>query len=165
MNWVEKQFQQKKDKKVADDIKERLGVMLEHVSAAKGRIQRYVQFASQARQQLAGQPVAEGLRSILNEMDGFAATGLTLAASPEKAKTLAGAVEALIGKPDAQKECAVLGQQLRTLGAAQDGALARCRMAVRRLIAEAGTTEANQQHEPSLTLALQRLSEQVLQKN
>lgn len=164
MNWVEKQFEQKKEKKAADDIKERLEVMVEHVAQARGRIDRYAKFAGEARQQLANKESSAPFRLIADDLDRFVASGLTPAASPERARQLAWKVSALTGTPDALAGCRQLGEQLRSLGAIQDGALARCRMAVRRLKQQGRTLAANQATGAGLAQEVQRLAEQMLQE-
>jgi len=164
MNWVEKQFEGKKEKRAADDIQERLQTMTEHVAHARARIERYAEFAGQARRLIANKPSADAFRSIVEDMDRFIATGLGPAASPEHVKQLATEVSALIGKENALPACQRLGEQLRSIGAVQDGTLARCRMAVRRLKQQGRTDVAN--HAPATGLAqeVQSLAEQMLQK-
>src|SRR5207248_10087514 len=133
MNWVEKQVEQGKQKKAADEIKERLELMVEHITLARARIERYAEFAARFRKQLAGQTGYAPLSSIADTLQQCASNGLAAAASPERARTLASEVAALLDRPDARQKCPALGDQLRVIGAAQDGSLARCRMAVRRL--------------------------------
>ena len=41
MTWIEKQFSRKKEKKAADEIRERLAQMVEHVGQAQARIDKY----------------------------------------------------------------------------------------------------------------------------
>jgi len=164
MNWVEKQFELKKDKQAAADISQRLEQMTRHVGEARARIERYRQAAERLRQLLAGQPRAEPLRVILGDLDRFAAAGLAPTASPEQAKQLAAGVTALIGKDDALASCRRLGEQLRSLGAVQDATLARCRMAIRRLKQEARALAANQPEAASLGHQVQGLAEEILQR-
>ena len=164
MSWVEKQFEQKKEKKAADDIKERLEQMAAHIAHARARIERYGQFAGQARNLLAGKPGSEPYASIIVDLNRFVEAGLAPTASPERAGQLAAEVSALIGKENALAACRRLGEQLRSIGAIQDSALAKCRMAVRRLKQEGRTIAVNQPQEAELAQEVQRLAEQVLQK-
>jgi hypothetical protein len=60
--------------------------------------------------------------------------------------------------------CRQLGDQLRLIGAVQDGTMARCRMAVRRLKQQARTLVANQPQEAGLAVEVQQLAEQMLQR-
>lgn len=164
MSWVEKQFEQNKAKKAADDVKERLEVMTEHVAEARTRIQSYGEFAGQVRKLLANKAGAEPFLQIAEDLDRSVAIGLMPTASVERARQWAGDVAGLLGVENALAACQRLGAQLRLLGAAQDGTLAKCRMAVRRLRAQSKTEAAN--HSPASDLALEvgRLAELRLQK-
>ncbi|HOY58136.1 MAG TPA: hypothetical protein PK640_08355 [Verrucomicrobiota bacterium] len=164
MNWVEKQFEQKKQRKAADDIKERLDVMTQHIAEARSRIQNYREFAGQMRKRLANRPGTEPFLQIVDDVDRFVAAGLDPAASPERGRQLATQVSALIDQENAFDACQRLGDQLRALGAVQDRTLAKCRMAVRRLRAESKTVLANQSPTSGLAQEVQRMAEQQLQK-
>jgi hypothetical protein len=77
---------------------------------------------------------------------------------PKAAKQLGDGVVALIGKEGALEECQKLGEQIRAIGSAQDAALARCRLHVRRIRAEcAGRPDA------ALSKELAPLVERMLQ--
>ena len=90
MGWVEKQFEHKKQQKAADDIRERLAQMTQHVADARVRIERYKQFAGQARKTLAGKPGSDQFRAILDDLERCVAAGLSPASAPERARQLAG---------------------------------------------------------------------------
>jgi hypothetical protein len=162
MSWVEKQFEQKKDRKVADDIRERLEVMVRHVGEARGRIEGYATFAGQVQKLLATKPDVSGYQAILNDLDRFIAAGLVPMANADRARQLADEVSALIGKENALTNCQRLGTELRAIGTVQDGALARCRMAVRRLKQEGRGIKSDVSSADALTQAMQRLTEQML---
>lgn len=164
MNWIEKQFEQKKETKAADDIKERLDQMNRHVAEARTRIERYGEFAAWTRNFLSGKSGAEPYTSIVGDLSRFVEAGTMPTVSPERTKQLAAAVLALIGKENAPAECRRIGKQLRAIGVIQDGAMARCRMAVRRLKQEGRTVAANQPHNARLAQEVQRLAGQMLQK-
>jgi len=161
MNWVEKQFEQKKQKKAVNDISERLEVMKKHVADAHARIERYAEFAARARKSLSGDQ--DAFRPIVDGLDQVTATGLTAAASPEKSRQLASQVLSLIGKDNNLEECRRLGRELRSIGAVQDSTLAKCRMAVRRLRAQARSVSVNQLQDGESTKLIQRLADQMLQ--
>ena len=163
MNWVEKQFQQKKEKKAADDIKERLEVMVKHVAEARARLTRYQDFATRARALLAERPGMESPRAIVANLDRFLAAGLAPGASPDRARQLAEQLAAQIGKENALAACQELGAQLRALGTVQDSTLARCRMAVRRLRQEGRTMTAPAPGAGDPAQAVRSLAEQMLQ--
>ena len=161
MSWVEKQFEQKKQKKAVDDISERLEVMNRHVTDARARIERYAEFAARARKSLSGDQ--DVFRLIVDSLDRFAVTGLAAAASPERSRQLASQVLSLIGKDNNLEECRRLGRELRSIGAVQDSTLAKCRMAVRRLRAQARSVSVNQFEDGESTKTIQRLADQMLQ--
>jgi hypothetical protein len=163
MGWVEKQFQQKKQRKAADDIKERLGHMTQHVEEARAKIRQYAEFATQLSKLLAAKAAPGSLLALARDLDRFAAAGLTPEAAPERAQQLAGEVTALLTQENAQAACLRLGEQLRSIGSVQDRALARCRMAVRRLRQDARTLAAGQPSAAAVAQEVQRLAEQRLQ--
>ncbi|MCE5229821.1 hypothetical protein LLG95_09525 [bacterium] len=158
MEWVEKQFDAKKDKKAADDIKERLDVMTKHIAEANGRIKAYAEFAAASKPKLAADPKAAPWLAIIGDMARYAGSGLT--ASPADASKLAAAVIALIGKPDSAAECKKLGEQLREIGATQDHALARCRMALRRLKQEGRAMDGSSKS-PAAVAEVQKQADQI----
>jgi hypothetical protein len=162
MGWVEKQFAQKKEKKAADDIKERLEQMAAHVGQARTRIARYAEFSGSARKLVTGKSGAEPFLLIIGELDQLVKAGLVADATPEQARKLTGEVTALIGKENALAGCQRLGEQLRVIGAVQDRALAKCRMAVRRLKQDSRTMAVNQPQEAALAQEVQRLAEKML---
>lgn len=161
MEWVEKQFDDKKEKKVADDIQERLDLMVKHIAEANGRIRGYAAFAAAAKPKLAADPKAAAWLAIVNEMERHAQSGLVPAAAPERANKLAAGVLALIGKNNAAADCKRLAAQLRQIGTLQDHAMARCRMALRRLRQEGRTADGNTPANPA-GAAIQKLAEQML---
>jgi hypothetical protein len=160
MNWVEKQFEQKKERKAAEDIKERLEQMVKHAVDAQSRIQRYAGFALRLRNSPAGKQ--DQFLSIAADLDRFSAAGLAPAASPQRTRQLAGEVAGLIGKENAFAPCCRLGRELRSIGAAQDHALAKCRMAVRRVRQEALSLAIDQPPAAAHAFEVQRLAEQFL---
>lgn len=161
MEWVEKQFDDKKEKKVADDIQERLDLMVKHIAEANGRIRGYAAFAAAAKPKLAADPKAAAWLAIVNEMERHAQSGLVPAAAPERANKLAAGVLALIGKDNAAADCKRPAAQLRQIGTLQDHAMARCRMALRRLRQEGRTADGNTPANPA-GAAIQKLAEQML---
>ena len=163
MGWVEKQFEQNKQRKAADDIQERLTQMTKHVADARSRIERYNQFAAQVTKTLAGKPGADQFRATLGDLERCAAAGLGPASAPDRARQLADKVAALIVAENDLAACQSLGQELRAIGAVQDRALATCRMMVRCLQAQGRTVAASQSSDASLAQEVRRLAEQMLQ--
>jgi len=163
MGWIEKQFEQKKEKKTADDIRERLGVMTQHIAEARTRIERYSGFAAEVRKALGGKPEAEAFRPIVDDLERFAAAGLGPEFGPVPAGRIAAEVGALIGREDSLAPCRQAGERLRVIGAAQDRALARCRMSARRLKAQGLTLNvAAQPVGAELALDICRRAESIL---
>ena len=161
MGWVEKQFEQKKEKKAADDIKERLNQMAQHIADARSRIERYADFSGEMRKLLASK--SDPFHAINDDLARFAGSGLALESSPERARQLAGEVADLLGQENAAAACRRLGEQLRSIGSIQDGTLAKCRMAVRRLKQQARTVATSQLPEAGLAPEVQRRAERFLQ--
>lgn len=139
MNWVEKQFEQKKEKDAADDIKERLDFMTKHIAEANGRLKAYGEFAAGARQKLANDPKAGPWLAIVDDLRRYSGESQTPSTTAEHAKELAASVISFEGKENAVLDCKEIGGQLRKIGEIQDRALARCRMAIRRLYQEGRT--------------------------
>jgi hypothetical protein len=164
MGWVEKQFQQKKQRKAADDIKERLGYMTAHVEEARRKIQKYAGLGTSLKKILADRQGSGALPFLANELAQFAAAGLGPDSSPDRARKLAEEVETLLTDPNGLAECEKLGGQLRAIGAIQDRSLARCRMAARRLRQEARTLGAVAGPAPASLREIQLLTEQTLQR-
>jgi hypothetical protein len=162
MGWVEKQFEQKKEKKAADDIKERLEQMAQHVGDARSKIEGYAALAVQVRTALARKPGSDQFRPALDDLERSAAAGLGPEPSAQHARQLAAAISALIGKENMLTACRRLGEEIRSIGAVQDHALAKCRMSVRRLQTQARTVLANQPSGAELAQEVQRLAEQTL---
>jgi hypothetical protein len=111
---------------------------------------------------LAGQPGAESFRAILDDLDRFVKTGLAPSVSAERAKQLTQEVSALIGTENPLPACQRLGEELRSIGAVQDGALARSRMAVRRLQQAARTLVLQPTPASPFVIEVRRMAEQWL---
>jgi len=143
MTWVEKQFARKKQKKSADEIREMLGQMGSQVAATQARIERYAAFARELHKLVDGKELmpagATGMMSLqqtLVYLDRSLADD-TSAKAAERTQQLAAEVAALMEKADAADECRKLGAEARQIGLAQERTLARCRMAVRWVHAQA----------------------------
>lgn len=133
-DWVEKEFKRGRSGSQAEAIKERLGQMVENVAHTQERIEVYAALAEEVRRLCAGvqgDALSEALRHTADGMADTIASGRAAVGSADRVRGLADRVVALIGAPDPQTEVERLGEQLRAIGLAQDGTLARCRMAVR----------------------------------
>ena len=105
MKWVEKQFEQKKQRKAADDIKERLEHMVQHVGEARGRIERYAALERDARTVSGKGRSALWFAAMLDDLARFAAEGLSSNATQVKAQQLAGKVVELLGQSNGFAAC------------------------------------------------------------
>jgi hypothetical protein len=141
MTWIEKQFGRKKEKKAADEIRERLAQMVEHVGQVHTRIGQYRHMFADVNglcDSATTRPLpatgANPSRAILASLgrSGFEMTQVPVGPSPaDQARQLADRVIGLIGTDGPAAECEKLGGRLRTLGAEQDRTLAICRMKAR----------------------------------
>jgi hypothetical protein len=143
MTWVEKQFARKKQKKSADEIREMLGRMGSQVAATQARIDRYAAVARELRKLVGekelipnGATWMMSFRETLAYLDHSVAEGSGVKAV-EGTQRLAAEVVALVEKPDAADACRKLGDEVRQIGLAQERTLARCRMALRWVRAQA----------------------------
>ncbi len=158
-HWIEQQFKRKKEKAARDEIKDRLAQMVDHVARIQARIGQYGGSAKQLRalcQKHAGDESAARCLAIVDHLEQATATK---GEEPKAAKELADALAALIGKENALEECQKLGEAVRAIGSAQDTALARCRLHVRRLRAECASRPSS-----ALSKELTPLTDQILQR-
>ncbi len=135
MTWIEKQFSRKKEKKAADEIRERLAQMVEHVGQAQARIDKYGRMFAEVERLCdaavagADTPCARMTMRVHDDIGEIA--GLQVKPPPaQRARQLADQVIGLIGT-DGAAECEKIGGQLRALGAQQDRTLAVCRIKAR----------------------------------
>jgi hypothetical protein len=133
MKWVEQQFHKKKEKRAADEIRSLLEQMAEHVGHAQQRVARYAAVAGPLRAML---PAASPMRDSVDYLERAVGAAAREDAHT-KAKQLGSQVVSLIGHEGAAVECRRLGVEIRRLGTTQDAALARARMALRWLRAQA----------------------------
>ena len=134
MTWVEKQFSKKKQKKAADDIGRLLDEMTAHMGHAETRLQQYAALARDVRTACgaaAGSEQFAQLARLVDYLDESLAPVSAASKPSQQAAKLAQQVVALVDRKDSALECQRLGRELRRLGAIQDTALARCRLAAR----------------------------------
>jgi hypothetical protein len=133
MTWVEKQVKKKGGKDAAEEIRERLKTMVELAGRTEARIKRYADFAAEMKQAFAARPPTDGgeLKPIAEDIAKAAADGLAATQPPGRVVKLSETVAGLIGKDTAAADLAAPAAELRAIGAAQDRALAKSRMAVR----------------------------------
>jgi len=170
MNWVEKQFLAKKERRSAREMREQLAAMVEHVGRTQARIDQYAALARRldgllAAQSASGQSgeTVRALRPLVDRLKQAAGEGSDGAKPAQQAARLAGEIPALVGKPNALAECRRLGGELRRLGAAQERAVANSRMAVRWLRQQARTRAADDPPSAALAAAVRAEAERILQ--
>lgn len=169
--WVEKQFQRKRDARASEAVRERLERMTRHVEHARARVEHYREFAQQIRELCVSQEGneeasdrARGLRRIADDMARCIELRRGATKTPEVARELAEEMVGLIGTENALTECRRLGAELRSIGAAQDNTLAKCRMAVRWLKQQARTAAETDGRAADLASKVQEEAEQMLRK-
>jgi hypothetical protein len=167
MTWIEKQFSRKRQQKSADEIRDLLKQMTEHVGHAGQRIQRYGDLARDVRKLCTGSEPSSSARSVaaLSETAEDlqrAVTSPDLTAAPERASQLAAQVAGLIEQTSGLAECQRLGAELRAVGGTQDRALANGRMAARWLRAQAKMLAADEPPVAALARQVQVLVDAAL---
>jgi hypothetical protein len=169
MTWVEKQFRKKGGKEAADEIKERLKAMTEHVGRARARLTKYHDFAASAGALVRVLGTSEAATRLAEEaLPAFArlaqasAEGLAATDAARLAKW-ADEVAALIGRDDAAAQVARPAADIRAVGHALDRALARSRMAVRWLREQVAAAGLKDEREAEKARQVQALAEQILQ--
>jgi hypothetical protein len=162
MGWIEKGLRRKKAPD-ADEVKERLKAMGELVARADARIKRYAALAADAQAILAKAapaeaPAAQMMGPTLDTIQRAAKAGLGPSAASERAARLAGPLLAAVGKGELTPEFERLAAEVRAIGAAQDRALAKCRMTTRWLKEECGMVAAD---DPRCDAIARKVFEQI----
>lgn len=131
--WVERQFRRKKQQAAADEIRERLEQMVQHVKHAQARIEQYARLAREIRELCKAQrrQSQAAIADLAARLEQAALTAAIPPAPADQAARLAAEMAALIGKRDALAECRRIGGEIRAVGAVQDRALSNCRMTLR----------------------------------
>jgi len=171
--WVEKQFQRSKQKQTSNQIKERLKQMTEHISQTQMRIKQYGEFARRLRELIKKEKTSPGqvatvaghkLLAIINDLEQNIVIRSDSMSPAESVARLADKITALITKDDVLANCQNLCRQIRAIGAAQDKALSRARMAARRIKQQSMMMAAKEPQAADLAQKLQQMAEQMLQK-
>lgn len=137
--WVGQQFEKGKDKAQADEIKKKLGQMVEHVKSAQDRIDGYGELAGRiaallkgpgaAKPELAG--YVKSLQTTVEIIEKTVKGGGTAVLRMAQTKSLADNGIALIGKENGTAEFKKLADEMSVIGEAQDKEISICRMAAR----------------------------------
>jgi len=169
--WVEKQFEKKKDEQESATIKERLAQLIGHVANARARAEQYGNFAGQVQTLSKAQEgdaavagTARILQRIAEDMQQSAAKGRDAVKTPDYVKGRTDAIVASIGQNRPLTEVQTIGEELRAIGAAQDRALSRCRLAVRRLKQECRMAVAAHPEAAGFVTSIRDQADKLLQK-
>jgi len=169
--WVEKQFEKKKDAEESAAIRQRLDQMVSHATAAQTRIEQYGDFARRVQDLCKGQEAnasaaqtARRLERIAQDMEQRITAGRPAMATPTHVRGLADSVIASVGQGRPLTEVQATGEELRSIGAAQDKMLSRCRLAVRRLKQECRTEAGGNPGAADLVTAVGQQAEKLLQR-
>ena len=177
--WVENLFKKKKEgprkartqKHASAQIEERFKQMVEHMRQTQTRIKQYGDFARQVRKlsekEKSNKAVADAsgrLLGIVDDLEQNIVIGSNSAKPSESAARLAEKIIALIGKDGALAHCQKLGSQIRVIAAAQDRALSKCRMAVRRIKQQCMTVAAREPQAADFAGKVRDLAEQMLHR-
>jgi hypothetical protein len=169
MTWLEKQFKKNGGKEAADDIRDRLKAMTAQVAQVGARLKQYREFAVSAGalvrimgSSAAAAGAAEAVSLTLQRVQWASEEGLA-AGEPERLAKPVEALAALIGREDASARVEQPAAEIRAVGAAQDRALARCRMATRWALLEITEAAPKDDRAAEKARQVQALAEQILQ--
>jgi len=169
MTWIEKQIARKRHKKSAEEIRDLVQQMTQHVDHVAERIQRYAKLGHDVQQLCTEAEANDSLRAAAAALQPIAAgiqseaTAAEVTAVPQRVKKLAAQLAALTNQTNPLAECRRLGADLRSLGAAQDRVLADSRMEARWLRARAKMLAADQPATATWTQRTQHLVDAALQ--
>jgi hypothetical protein len=147
MAWIERSLKRKKAPE-ADEVKERLTAMAELAARVDSRIKRYADLAADARAILAKAapaeaPAAQMMGPTLDTIRRAAKAGLGPSPASARAARLAEPIVEAAGKGQITPEFERLAAEVRAIGAAQDKALATCRLTTRWLNEQCGMVAAD----------------------
>jgi hypothetical protein len=175
MTWIEKQFSRKKEKKSADEIRERLAQMVKHIGQTQSRIEQYRQMfevvdrlCNAAADGSMPPAEARGSRAILASLarSGIETTPSPVKLSPaHRARLCANQVIDLIGSDGAIAECEKLGGLLRAIGTEQDHIMAVFRMRARWLRQSAAMLAEDHPGDADLAGKVRSKVEEMLRTN
>lgn len=164
-HWVEKQFEKKPSKRDPDAIRDQLAKMILQVKRTDARIGDYVNFGQKVKQACAAYANGPGNTAAAARLriiaDSMATPAAAAGSSVEK---VAADVAAQAEQADALAKSQASIAAIRSDGAAQDYALAKLRMAARRLKQESRTLAAADPKATAFAGEIQQQAEQMLVK-
>jgi hypothetical protein len=165
-HWVEKQLEKKASKRDVGAIREQLTRMTEQVKRTDERIGQYVEFAGKMNQACADYAKGPGHAATARRLAGIL-EHVTLAAPTPAApivEKLTRDVATLADHDDALAKCQQPLSAIRSAGAAQDDALAKLRMAARRLKQESRMLAASDPQAAAFAGQIRQQADQMLTK-
>jgi hypothetical protein len=169
MAWLDKQLKRNKSADAAQ-VKERLKAMAEHVGGAEGRIKRYAECVDEVRAILAAVPAGDAAKSVrqalaptLDGMQEAIKAGLGVTPAADRAARLAGPLAEVAAKGEAGPEFQRMAAEARSIGAAQERALSKCRIAVRWLRQQCLTLEAGDPEQAAIAMKVRGRAERAVQ--
>ena len=163
MTWVEKQFQRKKEKKEADEIRERFAQMVEHVRRTEARLDRYRRVFREVQELHSPVYVDTVSPGAILDALNRGPTDWNPLATADRARQLADKVLSLVGTENAAAECGILGEQVRCVGELQNRELAIYRMKARWLRQSAMMLAEDHPEQAELAKKIQSKAEEMLQ--
>ena len=164
-HWVQTQFEKKPSKRDADAIREQLTNMTLQVKRTDARIVDYVNFGLKVKQACSDYAKAPENAPAANRLVAIAESMITPpAAGFPTVEKLAAEVAAQAEQPDALAKSHASIIAIRAAGAAEDYALAKLRMAARRLKQESRTLAASDAKAAAFAGEIQQQAEQMLVK-
>jgi len=182
--WVENLFKKNKEKHASAQIEERFKQMVEHMRQTQMRIKQYGDFARQLRElgetEKVNKALADASGKLLGIVDDLEQNIVIRSNSAKPSESSARLAEKIIaltrrdasqrvGKDGALRkesiglaDCQKLGSQIRAIGAAQDKALSKCRMAVRRIKQQCMTIARKEPQAADFAGKVQDLAESAL---
>lgn len=162
-HWVEKQYEKKVSKRDVSTIREQLSRMTDQVKRTDLRVGEYVGFAGKIKRACADYAKGPDRAAAANRL-AVIVERLTTPLPPALpiVEKLAGEVAAHAEREDALARCQSSLANIRTAGATQDYALAKLRMAARRLKQESRTLAANDPKAAAFAGQIQQQVEQML---
>jgi hypothetical protein len=164
-HWVEKQLEKKVSKRDVAAIREQLRRMSNQVKRTDERIGRYVEFAGKMNQACGDYAKSPDHAATARRLAGILehVTAAPTPAAPIVEK-LASDVATLADHDDALAKCQQPLSAIRSAGAAQDDALAKLRMAARRLKQESRMLAASDPQAAVFAGQIRQQAEQMLAK-
>ncbi|MDZ4860026.1 MAG: hypothetical protein SGI88_13695 [Candidatus Hydrogenedentes bacterium] len=146
--YVASKLKKNKSRQDPAAMRERIDAMAGHLEHADARVAAYAALSEKIRSIAGSASLSDNAESremvrILDELDATIAQLAPARRSPKDAKALADELAGLVGQANWQESFTRVDSELRSIGAAQDRTLAKCRMDLRRLKQYCLSVESN----------------------